>query len=632
MARENEITSTERLLDFIRNKTDALPQKKEGRFPAPASNSPRRSAKLIPLRKISASVPVTVGVDIGHEHLLLVRTAKSAEGTPKLVDQRRVPIPAALHRGSDEFANFLRSELDSFCGGHTRQQIWAIMPAAHVEVHHIRIPKVRKKQIESVVSWMIRKESPVNEQESIIDFEILSEVIEQGIPKLSVMYYVVPKKDVEEKKNLFIRAGWPLTGLSIAPFAVQNIFRTQWMAGYEGTVASLFIGNDFSRIDIYAKSNLVMTRGIKAGLSSMLESLVEGLNEKTALTGVGKNAPPVDKDKAREILSRLDPDSPSLPDDARYGLSEQEIWEMILPALERLVRQVERTFEYFTVNLGNERIDKIYVAGTMHVFRQLAEYVGGQLNTESDHFDPLGNKRSGRQTETAGQFPTLSERIVYAMALGIALSDNMHTPNLLFTYQDKAVQARIKQINRAIFIAFIVAVVMCTGMFSYQLVAIHSKKQTVQTLDKQLTHDMPTLGRDTIMKTIAALKQDAMARKDYYQRYQGMALISELSNLSSPNVRLLSLKARLGALSDKPSAPASQDAGKAKPKEDIKEVEIEGFVLGAKNSLDSSLATYMIKLDKSPLFSQVKIQKTSEESHKKAKMLRFSLHMKVEGT
>lgn len=152
-------------------------------------------------------------------------------------------------------------------------------------------------------------------------------------------------------------------------------------------MASLFIGNDFSRIDIYAQGNLVMTRGIKAGISSMLESVLEGLNEKAAAAGAGE---PLDKDKARKILFSLSPDSPPLVEgDAGYGLMEEEIWEMILSALERLVRQVERTFEYFTVNLGNERVDKIYVSGAMNAYRRIAEYVGEQLNIGSDIFDPM---------------------------------------------------------------------------------------------------------------------------------------------------------------------------------------------------------------------------------------------------
>ena len=54
----------------------------------------------------------------------------------------------------------------------------------------------------------------------------------------------------------------------------------------EGTIASLFIGTDFSRIDIYSEGNLVMTRDIRAGLNSLVDALAEGFNEiKTSSDG-----------------------------------------------------------------------------------------------------------------------------------------------------------------------------------------------------------------------------------------------------------------------------------------------------------------------------------------------------------
>jgi len=54
------------------------------------------------------------------------------------------------------------------------------------------------------------------------------------------------------------------------------------MSTSEEIFASLFIGNNFSRIDLYNKENLVMSRGIKTGSSnSMTEAIVASVLEKT---------------------------------------------------------------------------------------------------------------------------------------------------------------------------------------------------------------------------------------------------------------------------------------------------------------------------------------------------------------
>ena len=76
--------------------------------------------------------------------------------------------------------------------------------------------------------------------------------------------------------------GITLAGVTTVPFSVQNIFRSKWMPATEEIFASLFIGNNFSRIDVYNKENLVMTRGIKTfSGNSMIEAIVASVFEKT---------------------------------------------------------------------------------------------------------------------------------------------------------------------------------------------------------------------------------------------------------------------------------------------------------------------------------------------------------------
>ena len=205
-------------------------------------------------------------------------------------------------------------------------------------------PKSRKNRLDNVVYWTAKKEAPFDEKEMIFDFKLQGEVIEQGIPKLAAMVYTAPRQEVEELKNLFSRIGWPLTGITIAPFSIQNLFRTEWIPSPEGTIASLFIGTDFSRIDIYAEGNLVMTRDIRAGLNSLVDALADWFNEMKT----NPDGPALTPEQGRKILQSLSPDSPPLQEtDAGFGLGKEAIFEKIEPALDRLARQVERTFEHY---------------------------------------------------------------------------------------------------------------------------------------------------------------------------------------------------------------------------------------------------------------------------------------------
>ncbi len=635
----NEITSTEKLLDLIRNKKNG---------PAPAvmtvkTRPPaRKKIQLAFTNKQAIKKVINVGIDIGHESLRLIKTERISDKKWSLIDYQTIPFNRGIRKGTPDFINFLKAELNQFCGSYKKINIWAIMSAANVNVRHIMIPKVPKNQIENAVFWTIKKEASFNEKESILDYEVLEETVDQGNPKWFIMAYTAPIREVAEIKSLFSKAGLPLTGISIVPFAVQNIFRTGWIPKSTGTAAYLFIGNDFSRIDIYTKGSLIMTRGIKAGINSMVESLLEVLqlqdHKKSALPEE-ENTPAINVEQARNVLFSLSPDSEALAaGDAGYSLTEEEKFRIILPALERLVRQVERTFEHYNNNIGKDNVSRIYVTSAMNIYRPLISYVGEQLGIESDILDPLdpGQLRFDKDAGKAN----LSERIALAPALGMALSDNSYTPNLLFTAREKQQITNINRVNRGIFAALVIATLISAGFFLYRLGIITKKNVDISRLQKQLEQHKPYLDQNELMQMAAKSKQQKYSSRAYSERYRGMAVIGELSALTPANIRLVNLKADFGAAdtqkaNEPPKAApadkkeAAKEPAKEQPPGKMGNLIVEGIVVGDRQSLESSLAVYLMKLQDSPIFRQVTIQKNSVENVKKRDILRFTINMKI---
>jgi Tfp pilus assembly PilM family ATPase len=636
----NEITSTEKLLDFIRNK-------KSGPVPAALTVKTRPPARekirLAFTNKQTFKKVIHVGIDIGHESLRLIKTERISDNKWSLIDYQTIPFSHGMRKGASDFIPFLKAELNQFCGSYKKINIWAIMSAANVNVRHILIPKVPKNQIENAVFWTIKKEASFNEKETILDYEVLEEILDQGNPKWFIMAYTAPIREVEEIKSLFSKVGLPLTGISIVPFAVQNIFRTGWIPKATGTAAYLFIGNDFSRIDIYTKGSLIMTRGIKAGINSMVESLLEVLqsqNHEKSTLQEEENIPAIDAEQARNVLFSLSPDSEDLAaGDAGYSLTEEEKFRIILPALERLVRQVERTFEHYTSNIGHDHVSRIYVTSAMNIYRPLISYVGEQLGIESDILDPLDPGQPSFDKD-AGK-ANLSERIALTPALGMALSDNSYTPNLLFTAREKQQITNISRVNRGIFAALVIASLISAGVFLYQLGIVAKKKGEINLLQKQLTQYQPHVNPDDLMQMAAKSKQQKYSSRTYSERYRSMAVIGELSALTPANIRLVNLKADFGAAdvqkANEPPKTAPTDQKEA-AKEPAKEqtppgkmgsLVVEGIVVGNRQSLESSLAVYLMKLQDSPIFRQVTIQKSSIENVKKRDIMRFTINMKI---
>ena len=261
---------------------------------------------------------------------------------------------------------------------------------------------------------------------------------------------------------------------------------------------------------------------------------------------------------------------------------------MIEPALERLARQVERTFEHYATTMPGNRITRIFVSGAMNVYQPIIDYVGSQLGIRSAVMDPLSGHtsdtflldeidcistlmneggRNASETFLMDEIdtPSVSERIAYAPALGIALSANDHTPNLMFTYKDKEREASIVRINRTVFAIFMASVLICSGFFAYQNIAIAHRKEVNANLEGQLARLGAPVNRDQLTKMAAQVSQRQKLSWVYADRYLGMVLLSELAALTPPNFRILDLKINLGPA----AVPAiktqlSKDTGKEK--------------------------------------------------------------------
>ena len=620
----SDITSTEKLLKAIRSrKEDAAPA------PSVAAGSLHPKAGRIKISMpglLTLQKSSTVGIDIGDDFLRLVRAAKTAGGQWKIIDLRHFTLPRNTPRDAPEFSSFLKSSLASACGSAKRSDLWVIMSAEKVDVRHIRIPKVPVKQIANAVYWTVKKETPFDEKEMILDFETQGEVVEQGISKLAVMVYMAPRREVEEIDELFSRIGWPLTGISIVSFSTQNFFRTAWMPAPEGTIATLFIGNEFSQIDIFSAANLTMTRGIKAGLSSMVEALVDRFNELKQ----DPKVPPLTIEQGWKILLSLSPDSSPLQEtDAGFDLRKEEVFEMIQPALERLARQVTRTFEHYATTMPGERIVRVYVSGAMNSYPPIVDYLGSQLGTVSAVLDPLG-ERNASSRRNMKDARCISERIAFGPALGLAFSDSDHTPNLLFTYKDRQREASVIRINRAVFAAFIVSVLLCAGIFTFQNHAVAQKKKVIAGIEMQIAQLGPPVNQEQLVKMAAKVTQRRQLTRVYANRYLNVVLISELAALTPSNIQFIDLKINLGPVVTATAANPSKEKGKDLPNTNPAEITIEGLILGERQLLETSLAGYAMALESSPLFRQVTIQKIIVESYRKSEALNFILNMKVE--
>jgi len=636
LAKQDEISSTERLLELIR--TDGEIELEDAEK---LSQKPSRRLKSLVRRSISFKKNITVGVDIGYDDLKLVKVQCVSEKSYEMLEYARIPFNPEIPRENPDFHQFLKPTLAEFCGPHRSASIWCTISSARVETRHFRIPKVAARQIPNAIYWTYQREAAFNADEKVFDFEILGEVQDEQSTKMDVLAYTVPKDEVVALKDMFAKAGFPLSGISIVPFAFQTLLRTRRVEASDRFIASLYIGRDWSRIDIFSGGNLTLSRGIKAGVRTMMEALKKEIESTRKGLSLVKS-PTEDVGRIRAVKKKLKLDlevaqkyffgyihEPAPVDEQgkKLGINENRVFQMIQPALERLVRQVERTIRHYALNYENARIGKIYISSGVTPHQRILSYIGEELGMPTEVLNPF--QASSNFLPLVPVPDSMSEQSSFAPAMGMALADNSRTPNFLFTYKDKSKAVRNQRINRSVFATFLLLMAICVGLSFWQERTIRDKEARKQQLTQHLQQYNLRVDQNLILKLVEQIREKNRSDQAIGKKYLNLAVISEVVDLTPPNIRLLDISTRLGPLPTKKAEGDNKNKKKAAEAPPPRTLILEGIVEGDRLTLESALAGYLLELKNSPLFDQPTISSKSFEFAGNDEVLRFKAQLNL---
>jgi Tfp pilus assembly PilM family ATPase len=625
LAKRDEISSTQRLLDLIRDDdkaehtaTDRRSQKSIGHRLKGIVNNP-----------VSFRKTISVGVDLGHDDLKMVKIHRISDQKFEMLEYARIPFDPDIPRESPQFHQFLRPVLANFCANSKNVEIWCTISSARVETRQLRIPKVSQKQIPNSAYWSYQKLSSFSEKDNLFDFELLGEVDDGNKPKIDIMAYTAPQAEIRDLRDLFNKAGFPLTGISIVPFAFQTLLRSGRIVTEEIHVSSLYIGRDWSRIDIFSEGNLMLSRGIKAGVKTMIEALRTEIEGNLFELSIAKS-PTKDTARIRAIKKKLKfeleqahqlffgvihDSSPSAGDERQRLLKEDKIFKMILPALERLVRQVERTLRHFSLNYENARVGKIYISSGVNPHRRIIDYIGEELGIPTEILNPFADSENFISLTPSPE--VVSEQSSYVPAMGMALAGNALTPNFLYTYKDKQKAIRSQRINRAVFAGFLLLMSICVGVSYFQAGTVKEKEYQKAQLQNQLESINLRVDQSLILKLVDEIHAKNKEVVVIGKKYIGVAVISEIADLTPANVRLLDISAQFD------NGPGGKKAEKNR------DLVLSGIVRGDRLNLESTLASYLMELNNSPMFDKPTISKKSFERYEDQEVLNFTARLKL---
>lgn len=610
---KEDISSTEKLLELIREKGND-----QGRTDAavhsPSPVVPQKSFLLPPL---SFKKKTTIGIEIGYTNIYMSKVDKLSEKSYALVNFFSIPIPDIDSYDSPKLPKLIRDNILNITGGNEKVDIWCTSPSKKVETRCIRIPKVTKKQISNAVYWTFTKEVQFDADKMLLDYEILGDFIEDGVKKTQVMTFTIPKKETLDLKTLFSRAGFSLTGISIVPFAIQNLLRSKIVRTEKEDACFLFIGRDWSRITIYSGGNLMLSRGIKAGMRSMIDAIAHQIKTTASKeTLLSETDPEADllmeadllKTAEKRFFEYIDQNgvaSGDLPVGDADG-----ILETIMPPVTRLIKQVERTIEHYCINFNRNPVDLVFISGKITACNPIISHMGNQLNMHIRVLDPF---LKGTPFTAKINIPeTASMRESYVPAIGIALSNNDLTPNFLYTQDHREIDRKSKNINISVFSICIFLLLLMVGSYFHQEHLLSKNRALINTLSDHLsTYSIPA-DKNLLLELYAKAEQKRIKTQKTGQRYMGSAVINETIQLLPDNISLLDIEVDMG-LSDK----------KTDGKNIKKTLVLEGIIKGSHLTFESDMAGFLLKMGASPFFQKPLAKKKQFEFYNNQQVMRF---------
>ena len=668
MTAQKDIQATEKLLEVIRNpKTDPGPK------PEPATT--QRFSKLKNKKK-----QILIGVEIdGHT----VRLAAISHAEPyRLLGYQQVSLP--ITRDKESLGAALAPVLRKFCAPFPKKKLWHVMDGNNIDPLYCEIPHVEPKKLDSVAFLAAQKEKKIDTSTHIFDYHILGEKTEGEVKKYRVLAYTVPKKEVEEWKTFFRKIGYSLEGITISTFCLQNMLQTKWIdAPAEGSAAHIFIDEDRSRIDIFHNKSLVFSRDVKTGLNSLLSEIQSSFQPapqaETDVTNGSFNlelqvAPEalggsqdLTLQQAKEVLqAQMVEGQPLPPDHPGSTLDAEQVLNFVRPAIDRLLRQLQRTVSHYNNTMALNPVEKIFITGTMSLYLPLLAYLQEEFGLDIEACDPFQD--AAGHLKTIRPPATITQRVLFLPVIGLALSTNPDTPNFLYTYKDKNEEKKLTKIRKGILATGCLTFFLFLGLNIAAFIYLSGKQTHLASLNENclkleskaraIEDQISSTDPNVDLSNIRQLAEKINLLNSYLEysakRYAPVAVFSELLTLtpegisihkalysSSENPVSLVYKSYKGSVQSNPETKKftspfgffdiEDNASKSQsiPSKNTNFILLDGIITTQEQDKNLYLSVYKMILNNSPLFEVIEVEKNSQITPGIGNSLYFTLAIKV---
>jgi type IV pilus assembly protein PilM len=251
-----------------------------------------------------------------------------------------------------------------------------------VAIKSVTLPKVAKNELRDALIWNVKKDLPFPIENSLVDFKVLGEVSEKGIPKLNAIIALADQEIIRNHLDILKSADIIPYRAVIVPLAIYNTFYfyTQKVGLKDGVIIDIGASNTY--IIFLGDGNLQFAREIGIGGEDITKALI-------GTTSTNEGVVKIDRDYAEKLKKDVDFREENVLASFETGLSNSQLSMMIKPVIERIVIQIQRTFDYYRSKFPSGEPEKVYLSGGTANLKNFPKFLSDNLGKEVIVLNPL---------------------------------------------------------------------------------------------------------------------------------------------------------------------------------------------------------------------------------------------------
>ncbi len=326
-----------------------------------------------------------IGLDIGSSSVKIAQFQSREDGLHLMkTDLKEIKIYDNEAENENEILSALRYLLKGV--DIKRSKIIVNINCPHTAIKKVQAPYMPKTELKEGIKLEVKNYFPFAVDESLLDFEILGDIVEKGVRKYEVLVAVSPQKTVEKHLSLLGKAGMKPASLICTSYALQKIAERLHSSdsGGKEDEARCFIdmGELYTELIIVKGKHLMFSRKIPVAGGDFTKAMTG-----TLVSDRGKTQLSIDE--AEKIKKDV-----GLPSEAESKIIEDkisttQILSMLRTPLEQLISEIDRSFDYYREESGGGKVNSIILFGGGASLAGLIKSLSEGLGIEVKLGDPL---------------------------------------------------------------------------------------------------------------------------------------------------------------------------------------------------------------------------------------------------